>query len=85
MANSTRLASSRAGPFGGEQQVGVSFFFGGGGVKGSQKENTILYTSICLRICFHFPLLVLKGIYHYWKHVFIFLPDVLRMEVHFSS
>ena len=25
--------------------------------------------SICLRIFFYFPLLVLKGIYHYWKYL----------------
>ena len=36
--------------------------------------------SICLRICFNFPLLVLKGIYHYRK----FSRGLNHMDVGFS-
>ena len=35
--------------------------------------------SICLRISFYFPLLVLKGIHHYWN-VFIFFRGLKQME-----
>ena len=34
---------------------------------GSCAIGEVRVSSICLRICFYFPLLVLKGIYHYWK------------------
>ena len=34
-------------------------------------------SSSCLRVCFDFPLLVLKGIYHYWIcwMLFFFFPE----------
>ena len=33
-----------------------------------------------LKNVFYFPLLVLKGIYHYWKYVFIFSGGRIQME-----
>ena len=56
-----------------------------GACKHARQENRThedwnLWPSICLQICCYFPLLVLKGIYHYWTYFFIFPRGVNQME-----
>ena len=37
------------------------------------KHVRVLESSICLRIFVYFPLLVFKGVYHYWKYTYIYI------------
>ena len=45
--------------------------------------SVLTLTSICLRIVFNLPLLVFKGVYHYWTYIFHFfsMGPSQQMEV----
>ena len=42
-------------------------------VSGGWNGAVGVITSIWLRIVDYFPLVVLKGIYHYWKYIYIYI------------
>ena len=44
-----------------------------------------LFASICSRICFYFPSLVLQGIYHYRTYFLYFFPGVWKPNGLFAS